>query len=86
MSTVRSAGVVSSGRARWAADSSRVSTGGVRRARARTASRFVRRRWPALVALVLAWPVGVAAAVPVINGGDLLVWGIAALFTWGVSR
>lgn len=83
MSTVRSAGAVSSGRARWAADSSRVSTGGVRRANAGTA---LRRRWPALVALVLAWPVGVAAAAPVINSGDLLVWGIAALFTYGVVR
>lgn len=46
----------------------------------------MRRRWPALVALVLAWPVGVAAAAPVINSGDLLVWGIAALFIYGVVR
>lgn len=52
-------------------------------------SSFVRRaatRWPAVVALVAAWPVGVAAAAPGFNSGDLLVWGIAALFAFGVTR
>lgn len=51
------------------------------------ATRFaVPRSWPIWLAVVLAWPVGIAAAEPVVNGADLLLVGIGALFVWGVAR
>ena len=43
-------------------------------------------RWPVMAALVLAWPVGAVAADPVFNSGDLLMFGVAALFVIGVRR
>lgn len=60
-----------------------------RSAPAATGTWFLRRaatRWPAVVAVIAAFPVGLAAADPVFNSGDLLVWGIAAMFAFGVSR
>jgi len=50
---------------------------------------FVKRaatRWPVLVALVAAYPVGVAAAAPIFNSADLLVWAVGAVFVWGVAK
>lgn len=44
------------------------------------------RRWPVVVALVAAWPVGVAAAEPVVNSADLLLLAVAGLFVWGWAR
>lgn len=46
----------------------------------------LRRRWPVLAALALAWPIGVAAAAPGINSADLLILGVGFVFVWGWWR
>ena len=80
--TATTAGRVSSGRV----NSGVVSMTGSSGTAARVTRRAWSRRWPAVVGLVAALPSGVLAADSIINSADLLLWGSAALFVWGVSR
>lgn len=60
------------------------SSGGATGAASRMLS--LSRRWPALVAVILAWPVGALAADPVVNGADLAISGVCVMFVIGVCR